>query len=382
MSDVIVVGAGLAGLTAATYLERAGLEVTVLEKCDRPGGRVKTDLVDGYRLDHGFQVINSGYSEIKKLNLLDGLDFQAISPSLRMSGLNDQIVGLSHLPTTVGRVSGSLAEKIAFASFLASSKNGDVAFSDAAKKFSTLYAHILKPFLTGVFLTNPDEISSTVARQIMRSFATGRPGVPALGAGELSRKLAAPLRDIRYNTEVLKISSGEVSGDFGRLTADAIVVATPPSVASALLSTPLQARPLSSTTWYHTTSDDLPQSKYLAVGSGKGIVNSVVISEVSRSYAPTGQHLISTTALSTLSEFELHQELDSLWSTNSRSWQEVGRYEIAESLYLVDSTLRNRQSAAIGADLYLAGDFTQWPSQQGAMRSGRLSAEEIIRSRK
>jgi len=382
MSDVIVVGAGLAGLTAATYLERAGLEVTVLEKSDRPGGRVKTDLIDGYRLDHGFQVINSGYSEIRKLNLLAGLDFQRISPNIRLAGLGDRVVGLSNIPATLGSISGSPSEKFAFVSFLLGRGSNASTLGECAKKFPGLYRAILKPFLTGVFLNNPDVISSHVARSIIRSFATGRPGVPALGVGAFSEKLAAPKINIQCNAEVTKISQGEVAGNFGSLRASAIVLATPATVSSALLGIDLHARPLSSTTWYHTTSEPIQDSQILAVGKGAGVVNSLVMSEVSRAYAPAGQNLVSTTALSTLSESEVHNQLDEIWSTNSRSWQLIQSYEIAESLYTSEANSDARSTSKIGEDLYLAGDFTQLPSQQGAMRSGRLAAEAIIRSRK
>ncbi|MFM9033278.1 MAG: FAD-dependent oxidoreductase, partial [Mycobacterium sp.] len=60
---VVVVGAGLSGLAAARYLTRGGIAVTVLESADAVGGRVRTDVVDGYRLDRGFQLYNPAYPE-------------------------------------------------------------------------------------------------------------------------------------------------------------------------------------------------------------------------------------------------------------------------------------------------------------------------------
>ena len=382
MSDVIVVGAGLAGLTAATYLEKAGLEVTVLEKSDRPGGRVKSDRVDGYILDHGFQVINSGYSEIKDLNLLDDLEFSPLSPNIRLAGWGNRIVGLSHPAGTIGGISGSVTEKLAFASFLMKEPGTHQDLGEIAQNFPTLYRNILKPFLTGVFLTNPDHISAPVARAIMRSFATGRPGVPARGVGSLSEKLASPIKNVRYGAEVTAISAGEVRGNFGTLAAKHVVVATIASAAGTLLGRQLGISSLSSTTWYHCTRDELEFSRYLAVGSGSSIVNSVVMSEISREYAPAGHHLIATTALTAVPESQLHQELSAVWSRDTRAWDLVGRYEIKESLHLhlKDWTASGIQEILPGT--YLAGDFTQLPSQQGAMRSGRLAAEAIIRSRK
>ena len=382
MSKVIVVGAGLAGLTAATYLQNSGLDVAVLEKSERPGGRVKSDYVDDFILDHGFQVINSGYSEIKALDLLSGLDFSPISPNIRLAHRDNQIVGLSALAKTVGSVSGRVREKIAFAQFLATPINPDRAFSESAHSFPTLFANILAPFLTGVFLCNPEVVSASVAQQIIRSFIAGRPGVPTQGVSAFSEKLASGVRDIQYGSEVKSITQGVVRGNFGALSADHIVVATPASITAQLLNHNFGLTPLSSTTWYHATDEGLAHSKFLAVNTGSPIVNSVVISEVSKSYAPAGKHLIASTALSSLSEKELHTHLDSLWGADTRRWDLVGRYEISESLHLHKAGASWERSPEFAPGIYLAGDYCNLPSQNGAMKSGRLVAEEIIRSLK
>jgi monoamine oxidase len=57
VADVVVVGAGLAGLSCAKQLSGMGRRVILLEASDRVGGRVRTDVVDGLNLDHGFQVL-------------------------------------------------------------------------------------------------------------------------------------------------------------------------------------------------------------------------------------------------------------------------------------------------------------------------------------
>ena len=67
MTDAVIVGAGLAGLSCAISLEAAGLSVTLLEASDAPGGRVRTDVVEGFRLDRGFQVMLTAYPEAKRL---------------------------------------------------------------------------------------------------------------------------------------------------------------------------------------------------------------------------------------------------------------------------------------------------------------------------
>ena len=67
-SDVLVVGAGLAGLSAAIHLQNAGRSVTVIESSDRAGGRVTSDHIDGYICDRGFQLINSKYPALIELD--------------------------------------------------------------------------------------------------------------------------------------------------------------------------------------------------------------------------------------------------------------------------------------------------------------------------
>ncbi len=85
-ADVVVVGAGLAGLTCARELERDGLDVVVLEKSDAVGGRVRTDVVDGYRCDRGFQLLNPAYPAVKQLVDVDELDLRAFAAGAALSG--------------------------------------------------------------------------------------------------------------------------------------------------------------------------------------------------------------------------------------------------------------------------------------------------------
>ena len=98
--DAIVIGAGLSGLVAARELEAQGLSVLVLEASDRPGGRVKTDLIDGFQIDHGFQVINPGYPQVKKSGVLKEIDFISFAPGFF---LVDSGRTLELTPAKIGR---------------------------------------------------------------------------------------------------------------------------------------------------------------------------------------------------------------------------------------------------------------------------------------
>ncbi len=374
--SVVVVGAGLAGLTCAIYLQRSGVGVTVLESSDRVGGRVKTDSVNGFLFDHGFQVINPNYSEIKRLKALNGIEFHEIFNNLRIIENNGELkVGLGHPINTL--TIGSIAEKIGLANFLvsnSSSKN----LGQCAAKFSTLYSRVFSPFLRGVFLTNPDLIRADIAREIIRSFILGRPGVPEAGVGQLSEALADQVLDVKLNAQVDEIKKGSVRGNFGTIKCDEIVAATDLTTAAQMLDLGEIPKTLSSTTWYHATADEISDDNYLALDAKSPVVNSLVISKVSKSYAPAGINLVSSTTIAPISESEVRKELSKIWKRETRNWDLAARYEIKQSLPLrFDLDVLNR-NPEISEGIYVAGDHRSVPSQNGAMRSGRQAALKII----
>lgn len=374
--SVVVVGAGLAGLTCAIYLQRSGVNVTVLEASDRVGGRVKTDSVNGFLFDHGFQVINPNYSEIKRLDALSGIEFCEIFSNLRIIENSGEIkIGLSH-PINTLKI-GAPSEKIALVSFLAGFSSGKT-LGQCAEKFSNIYARVLSPFLRGVFLTNPDQIRADIAREIIRSFILGRPGIPETGVGELSEALADQIFDVKLNARVDEIKRGSVRGNFGTIICDEVVVATDLTTAAQMLDLGEIPKTLSSTTWYHATSNEIFEDNYLALEPKSSVVNSLVISKVSKSYAPSGINLISSTTLAAISESEVRKELSKIWKCETRNWDLAARYEIKQSLPLrfdLDVLDRNPK---ISEGIYVAGDHRSVPSQNGAMRSGRQTALAII----
>ena len=374
--DVVIVGAGLAGLNAAQLLQVAGVDVLVLESSNRPGGRVKSDRVDGFILDHGFQVINPSYPEIASSGVLNEVDFVSLPAGFRLidadSSKNFTLLAALNLP-------GSMREKIAFASFLASKASNRQSLGECAKRFSALYQDALKPFLCGVFLTNPDQIASDAAQKILRSFIKGRPGVPAEGVGVFSDRLASRLRNIRYNTKVVEVSEDRVMTDSEELYADFIIVATDGSTAHQITGLGLAPTPLASTTWYHALDAAPENSNLLAVQKGGSVINSVAISQFAPKYAPAGKTLISSTTLTSESESRVVDEISKIWNVGSSSFTFLGNYEISFSLPLhgVNSPLYSKYR--VGEKIYFAGDHMTYPSQQGAMESGRIAAEEIIR---
>ena len=374
--SVVVVGAGLAGLTCAIYLQRSGHQVSILEASDHVGGRVKTDHVNGYLFDHGFQVINPNYAEIKRLDALANIDFKEIFTNLRLLENDLEIkIGLGHLRETINI--GTFNQKLSFANFLFGRQKGKN-LAESAAGFTEIYSKALAPFLRGVFLTDPGLIRGDIASEIVRSFILGRPGIPAEGVGQFSEALAEQIHNIKLKTRVDEIKPGIVRGNFGTIKCDAIVVATDLTTAAQMLDLGEIPKTLSSTTWYHSTNQELVSENYLAVDGKSPVVNSLVISKVSNSYAPAGINLISSTTIAPISESEVRKELSKYWKCDTRSWDLAARYEIANSLPFRSDALEINRNPKISDGIYVAGDHRSVPSQNGAMRSGRRAALAII----
>ena len=107
--DCIVVGAGLAGITAARTVQQAGNSVLLLESSDQVGGRVRSDVIGGFICDRGFQVINPRYPQVAKSNVLNDLDFKYISGKIRLA---DQQLKVGYSLSTFSPKLGSLNQKL------------------------------------------------------------------------------------------------------------------------------------------------------------------------------------------------------------------------------------------------------------------------------
>ena len=373
--DCIVVGAGLAGLSAVRELEKSGRSVLLLEATDSVGGRVKSDYIDGFICDRGFQVINPQYPEVAKSGVLKGLDFKYISGQIRLADYQRKV---GYSLATFSSQFGSVGEKLNLLSFVANSKVSNLrSFGDYTNSFPMLYERVLKPFLTGVFLSDPKNIAGDVAQEILRSFVKSLPGIPAGGVGQFSQRLAASVKNLKLNERVEMITKGKVVTTAGQYNAKYIVVATDPTTAAQLVTGSALPKMFESTTAYFATSDLPMDGKNLVISSNSKLVNSIVISQVSAKYAPAGQHLISATSLAPLTESVFRKELASIWQMNTQQWQYVANYEIKQSLPAHLPGQSKSRNLQLAEGVYVAGDHMATPSQQGAMKSGYLAARAI-----
>jgi len=371
--EVTVIGAGLAGLSAALTLQGAGRLVRVIEASDRVGGRVASDVIDGFTLDRGFQLINSQYPELKRLKVMEEVDFIAAPRAVEISLGEDRIVlgdPRSHPLSAFSSETGSLTSKVNFLRYLYSHSNVSISVEDELQKLGDLYKKVLCPFLTGVFLTSPANVNAVIGKEIIRSFISGKPGIPTRGVGALPEALAKRLSNIELGRNINSLN--ELTGP--------VIVATDVTTAAQLLDMTSVPKLAASTTWYHEIPTQLTSSKCLVIdGQKRGpVVNSIAISNLAPSYAPAGKTLLSSTTVEFASESEVRRHLALLWGADSSDWSLIAKYEIPKSLPIFAPGAQGVTSAKIANNIYVAGDYRSTPSQNGALLSGRLAAEELL----
>ena len=381
--DCIVIGGGLAGLSAALHLQDKGFDVAVLEASDRSGGRIATDAIDGYLCDRGFQLINSKYPSLVELNVIHEIDFIPAPRvvEVTLDGSRHAIGDPRTAPLSVlDRATGTIPEKLALLRVILSKPKKDQSIGEVLAVLGTTYERVLRPFLTGVFLAEPDSVDARYGVSILRSFVNGAPGLPRYGVGQLPAALAKRVKNLQLNTRVERISHTTVETPQGSYSAKKIIVATDPTTAAQLLDLPDATPMVGCITWYHNTHTNPSGSGRLVVdGLRRGpVLNSIVVSDISKAYAPAGQNLISSTTSLGSTESEVRRHLALMWGVDTRDWELIAKYEIASALPLQSIGNALSKPVTINENLYVVGDHRAVPSQQGALFSGKLAAELIF----
>ena len=382
-SEVLIVGAGLAGLNAAIRLQAAGVDVTIIESSDRAGGRVASDVIDGFICDRGFQLINAQYPALEELNVVSELDFIA-APRVIEVCLQDghhPIGDPRQVPWTVlDKATGTIPEKLSLLRIIMGQVKAGQSIGQALRITGSCYERVLRPFLHGVFLTDPDNVDAIYGQSIIKSFVSGKPGVPRYGVGELPRALVKRISGITYNTRVDRIDRASVYTNNGTFTANKILIATDATTATQLLGLTEVPRMAGCITWYHAVTNNPSGNGRLVVdGLRRGpIINTVAMSDISTNYAPVGQHLISTTTDLNVTESDVRRHLAVVWGTSTHDWQFIAKYEIPSALPIHNVGRALSQSMKINEHHFVAGDHRTVPSQQGALFSGRVAAQLML----
>lgn len=407
---VVIVGGGLAGLTCAKTLVRAGIETILLEASNDVGGRVRTDEVDGFLLDRGFQVLLTAYPEAKRQLDYSALQLQAFEPGSLIRTrdafhrMSDPWRRPQHAMQTAFAPVGSLMDKLRIGRLRWSAGRGSLASVFERLDRTTeeelqqlgfsekMVQQFLRPFLGGVFLDHDLQTSCRMLYFVFRMFSSGDTSLPARGMGEIPKQLAAGLPSdcIRLKSPVSAIDSKRVTlhnGDV--IPVSSVVVATEQSAAARFLPEVASDRQARSVHCVYFSAPEPPIAEKMLVlnGTGRGLVNNLCVpTQVAPQYAPDGQSLISATVLRTDVD---GGQLQSLVKAHLREWfgDSVDAWTHLRTCRIAQA-LPNQTSPAFDPpvhparlrdNVFVCGDYRANGSINGAMQSGRHVAEAIVR---
>lgn len=410
--DVIIIGAGMAGLTAALELQKAGKKVVVLEASEEPGGRVASEVVDGYILDKGFQVLLTAYPETqkyldyKKLRLQNFVPGALILKNNKKYKVADPFRCPSLILPTLHAPVGSWNDKLKLLLLLqklgrrnlveifkGEEKSTFKALQEEYGFGDSMIANFFQPFFSGIFLEPELATSRRMFDFTFKMFSEGYAAVPELGMQDIPRQLASQLKEgtVLYNNRVKEVAEeGVVRLSNGKeMVAKNVLLATE---ACGLLKEYL---PEVKSSCHGTTNiyfhADKPPLKgafiVLNANENRYVNNFCVLSEASRAYAPAKKSLISVSLNSVVEENtqaaikQVKQELSPYFGAQVQDWHHIKTYKIRYALpeqehvqhQLADSSIRIKKG------LYVCGDHLLNGSINGAMRSGAFAAEVIGR---
>lgn len=413
-ADVLVVGAGLAGLCCARRLAERGLSAIVLEASDGVGGRVRTDEVAGFRLDRGFQVLSTAYPEARAVLDYGALDLRAFYPGalVRFGGRFHRVADPWRHPLDgiTGALSpiGSFADKLRVARLRHRACAGSLAELFARPETSgegllrglgftdAMLDRFFRPFLGGVMLDRNLGASSRMLELVIRMFAGGTAALPANGMGAIPAQIAAalPAGSVRVAAPVAAIEAGRCTLRSGEVvTGRAIVVATEGPEASRRLDLPPPSPSRGVTCLYYAAAyadaaarAPIAEPILILDGDGRGPVNNLCLpSAVAPGYAPPGTTLVSATVLGTPADDDealdaaVRTQMTEWFGASVRAWRHLRTYRIDHALPGLDTPTLDvpDRSIRLRPGLFVAGDYRVSASIQGAMTAGRHAADAV-----
>lgn len=398
--DVVIVGAGLAGLRAAQVLEQQGREVVVVEAAEHVGGRIASEVIDGFTIDAGFQLLNTSYPELRAAGLGKQLDLRVFPSTVTLrKGGRDQI--LAHPlrdPRGVGPslwgARHDLGDLSRFARVLAGvGLTPTPSFLDEPDS-TTLEGlrrrglserfinETVRPFLQGVLLENELETSWRYTQLVLRSFVRGRAAVPSAGMQALPLALRRTLSStqFRFGEHVQEVRSDGGTTNLGTITAQHVVVATDQNSAARLLGRAEEPQRTVTTWWFSTPV--LSDGRLHLDVDGAFLANAVAMSVSAPEYAPPGRSLIAASAVGRHEDGDVPRvrtDVARLFGLATSDVELIATSRIAEALPVRSAGESWRGSDVVNG-VTLAGDYLETPSIQGALVSGRRAARRILQA--
>jgi phytoene dehydrogenase-like protein len=411
--DVIVVGAGLSGLACAQDLVTAGRSVRLIEGSDKVGGRVRTDRVDGFLLDRGFQVLLEAYPEVRRRLDVSSLRLRPFYSGalVRLGGTFHRLAdpGLEMIDAlrSVTAPIGTLADKLRVARLRMTlgGSTADEGLLDEPAGTTEAYLvesgfsdemidQFFRPFFGGVLLDPELQVSAKLFRFYFKMFAEGASSIPSEGMGAIPAQLAArlPPGTLRLQTPVVAVKGGEVHLANGEVCrAREVVVATDGPSAVRLLGKQIQDPGSRGSTCLYFDAPSSPTNEGILVLNGEpqdgGPINNLaVLSDVAPSYAPPGRSLISVTVLGRavgpagVLESEVRAHLERWYGMATREWRLIRAYRIPHAHPLQTPALMepSLRPVRLAEGLLVCGDHRDHASIHGALASGGRAAQTIL----
>ena len=400
-----IIGAGISGLIAARVLEDSGFNPVVIEATDRAGGRVKTDILNGFQLDHGFQVLLTSYPAAQKYLDFEALDLQLFLPGASIfKGKKQKIIGdplrdLSLLFPTLLSGIGSLSDKLRILklnNYLKKKSLSAIFLDPEQSTFSYLKAYgfstkiiseFFKPFFSGIFLETQLETSSRMFEFIYKMFGEGDASIPKAGIEAIPVQLLQNLKHttFEYTTKVASIKDGEVVLENGtKLESHFTIVATE---ASSLISNLRNQATLwkSCDTLYFETDKRVIQDKLIGLIAAEGtLINNIFYPTSLQTASESSKELLSVTVIDNqnLSKEMLIEEVKKELSEHCGidSCQFIKQYTIPMALPQLEN-LKYEMLASetrLTTSVFLAGDTQLNGSLNAAMISGERAALGVV----
>jgi phytoene dehydrogenase-like protein len=418
--DVIIVGAGLAGLACAQELVRVGRQVVVLEAADRVGGRVATDEVNGFRIDRGFQVYNDAYPEGRRQLDLAALELGCFEPGAlvaeqgRLRRVSDPwrrplaAIG-AVLDGSVGIADGLRTARLrgeAIRRFKSGSLDPDAPATPqevttreelVARGFSDAFVRrFFVPFFGGVFLERKLETAAPVFLFDFAMFSLGRACLPRGGMAAIPQQMAAglPAGVVRLETRVARVEPRRVWLDDGEeLVATNVVVATEGQAAARILPDALRGallrREEKSTRLvaFAATRSPLASPTLVVSADEDGPIDNLTVpSDVVPGYALQGQSLVAVSVRQDWpgSEADLpeaiRRQARGWFGDGPRGWQHLKTVTVPHALPDESPAARRERPATpqLAEGLFICGDHCTSASINGALASGRRCGEAVM----